>query len=88
MKTRGIKDLYLPKSISIHVKILLFCAIITPLWGLFAKVEFNSIFLIGTFLMALADIEIILFISNRISKFKIDGNQKEVTRNNLFGWDY
>ena len=32
MKTE-MKDLYLPKRISLHVKYLLFCAIFTPIWG-------------------------------------------------------
>ena len=92
MKTRGIKDLYLPKSISIHAKILLFCAIVTLLLGLF-KAELNPIFLIGTFSIMFVYIEIILFISNRISKlgkkynrkFEDNYNQKEVTLVNLFG---
>lgn len=92
MKTRGLKDLYLPEKVARHVKIILFCAIFSPLWGLYIN-EFNGASLIGTFCMMLADIEIILFISNRW--FKVDGNkvrkfeenhsQKEVTLVNLLG---
>ena len=91
-RTRGIIDFYLPRNIAFHVKIILGCAIFTPLWGLFIK-EQSNIFLIGTFFMMLADIEIILLISNRV--FKIDEKRvrdfeekhtrKEVTLINLFG---
>lgn len=91
-RTRGIKDFYLPGNIAFHVKIMLGCAIFTPLWGLYVK-ELSSVFLIGTFCMMLADIEIILLLSNRV--FKIDEKRirdfeekhtrKEVTLINLFG---
>jgi len=91
-RSRGIKDFYLPSNIAFHVKIILGCAIFTPLWALYVK-EFSSIFLIGTFCMMLADIEIILLISNRV--FKIDEKRvrdfeekhtrKEVTLINLLG---
>lgn len=92
MKTKGIKDLYLPKRISIHVKIFLFCALFTPLWGLFIN-ELSIIFLIGTFSMMVADIEIILFISKKIFKiddkkireFEDDHSQKTVILVNLLG---
>jgi len=92
MKTRGIKDFYLPANVAFHVKIILGCAIFTPIWGLFVK-ELSYVFLIGTFCMMLADIEIILLISNRV--FKIDEKRvrdfeekhtlKEVTLINLVG---
>ena len=75
MKTRGIKDLYLPQRIAFHVKIILFCAVFAPLWGLFIKQQ-GSIFIIGTFSMMIADIEIILFISSRF--FKVD--EKKIRR--------
>jgi len=39
MKTRGIKDLYLPKGIAKHVKFILFCAAFTPIWGLIIKAD-------------------------------------------------
>src|ERR1035437_8756254 len=86
MKTRGIKDLYLPKSISIHVKYLLICAAFTPLWGLFIN-EHSNIFLIGTFSMMLVDLEIIRLLTTRISKlegkyvkkFEDTHSRKEVT---------
>jgi two-component system LytT family sensor kinase len=68
MKTRGIKDLYLPQSISTHVKILLICAAFSPLWGLYMN-QFNSGFIIGTFAMMILDLEIFYFILNRISVF-------------------
>lgn len=92
MKTRGIKDLYLPQRISKHVKIILFCAAFTPLWGLYIK-EFSSTFLIGSFCMMLADIEIILFITkrwfkiddNKVRKFEENHTPKKVTLINLIG---
>jgi sensor histidine kinase YesM len=86
MKTRGIKDLYLPKSISIHVKYLLICAAFTPLWGVFIN-EHSNIFLIGTFSMMLADLEIIRLFTNKMfkiseihtQKFEDTHTRKEVT---------
>jgi len=91
MRTRGINDLYLPKNIALHVKIILFCAIFTPLWGLFIKAELNSIFLIGTFLMMLVNIEIIWLIQVKITKsgekryreFEDNHSQKTITILNL-----
>lgn len=92
MKTRGIKDLYLPESIAFHAKIILFCAISTPLWGIYID-ELSSVFLIGTFTMGLVDMEIILFISKRyfridekkVRKFEEQHTRKEVTIINLIG---
>ena len=75
MKTRGIKDLYLPNSISIHVKYLLICAAFTPLWGVFIN-EHSNVFLIGTFSMMLADLEIIRLFTNKMSKFSEIHTQK------------
>jgi len=75
MKTRGIKDLYLPNSISIHVKYLLICAAFTPLWGVFIN-EHSNIFLIGTFSMMLADLEIIRLFTDKMFKFSEKHTQK------------
>jgi len=78
--------LYLPKSISIHVKYLLICAAFTPLWGVFIN-EHSNIFLIGTFSMMLADLEIIRLFTNKMfkiseihtQKFEDTHTRKEVT---------
>lgn len=79
MKTRGIKDLYLPKSISIHVKYLLFCAIFTPLWGLFINAELDKFFLLVTFSIMFVTIEIVGFLADKIFIFNAK-TQKEITR--------
>lgn len=79
MKTE-MKDLYLPKWISLHVKYLLFCTIFTPIWGLVIKAPLNSIFLTGTFLMTFAGIEILGFLSNKIFKFGGVHTRQEITR--------
>ncbi|HYX08323.1 MAG TPA: histidine kinase [Bacteroidales bacterium] len=92
MKTRGIKDLYLPDGIAFHVKIIILCAIFTPIWGLYMN-EFSLVFLIGTFSMTVANVEIILFISRRyfrvdevkIRKLEENYSQKTVTLINLIG---
>ncbi len=92
MKTRGLKDLYLPKGISKHVKILLFCAAFTPLWGLYIN-EFSSVFLIGNFCMMLFDIEVVLYIAKKwfktdeekVRKLEETHTLKEVTLINLLG---
>lgn len=78
--------MYLPKSISIHVKYLLICAAFTPLWGVFIN-EHSNIFLIGTFSMMLADLEIIRLFTNKMfkiseihtQKFEDTHTRKEVT---------
>jgi sensor histidine kinase YesM len=79
MKTE-MKDLYLPKRISLHVKYLLFCAIFTPIWGLIIKAPLNSIFLTCTFLMMFLDIEILGFLSKKIFKFGGTHTRKEITK--------
>ena len=87
MKTRGIKDLYLPESIAIHVKYLLFCAIFTPLWGLLIKMELSNVYLIGTFSMMFVNLEIIRLLTTKMSllgekytqKFEDTHTRKEVT---------
>ena len=67
--------MYLPKSISIHVKYLLICAAFTPLWGVFIN-EHSNIFLIGTFSMMLADLEIIRLFTDKMFKFSEKHTQK------------
>ena len=62
MKTRGIKDLYLPQRFAFHVKLLLFCAAFTLIWGFFIKNEHSSILLIGTFSVMFFDLEIVYFL--------------------------
>lgn len=92
MNSRGIEDLYLPRSVAFHVKIILLCAIFTPLWGIYIK-ELSGVFLVGTFSMMLMDIEIIMFISKRyfkideekVRKFEENHTQNEVTLINLIG---
>lgn len=79
MKTE-MKDLYLPTSISLHVKYLLFCAIFTPIWGLIIKQPLNTIFLTGTFILMFLGIEIIGFLRIKIFKIGSLHSQKEITR--------
>ncbi len=84
MKTLGIKDLYLPQNIAIHVKYLLFCAAFTPIWGLIIKAELSKSFLLSTFLMMFVMMEIMAPLAKRIFEFKanykrIGITQKEIT---------
>jgi len=79
MKTE-MKEFYLPKHISLHLKYLIFCAVFTPIWGLIIKAPLNSIFLVGTFLMTFAGIEILGYLSIKILKFGGIHTRKEITR--------
>jgi sensor histidine kinase YesM len=91
MKT-GITNLYLPKKIAFHVKIILICVLFTPIWAMYMK-EFSSIFYIGTFSMAIINIELMMFVSNKffkmdeikIQKFEENHTIKEVTIANIIG---
>ncbi len=76
MKTRGIKDLYLPKGIAKHVKFILFCAAFTPIWGLITRVELDKNYLLSTFIVMCIVIEIVNLISHRILKIKIESLPK------------
>ena len=80
MRTQGIKDLYLPKRFAKHVKMFLFCAIFTPLWGLLMNIELSHIFLIGTFSIMLVDIEILRPLSVKFFTFRGIHSRKEITR--------
>jgi len=91
MKTRGIKDLYMPRSIALHMKIMLFCALFTPLWGLIINTELNNEFLLGTFLITWTDIEILWYIQLKINgtaekwyrKSQTSLSQRKITLANL-----
>jgi len=79
MKTRGIKDLYLPQNIARHVKYLLFCAAFTPIWGLIIKVELTKSFLIVTFLMMFVMMEILAPLSTRLFEYKANYTRNGIT---------
>jgi hypothetical protein len=79
MKTRGIRDLYLPKRIARHVKFLLFCAAFTPIWGLIIKVELNKNFLVYTFIIMCIGMEIVYAISQKILKLNLSHAPHEIT---------
>jgi hypothetical protein len=83
MKTRGIKDFYLPQNIANHLKYLLFCAAFTPIWGLIIKVELTKTFLIATLLMMFVNMEILVPLSNRIFEFKANYTRKGITQNEI-----
>ena len=83
MKTRGIKDFYLPKKIALHIKFLLFCAAFTPIWGLIIKVELSKNFLINTFIIMYIGMEVLYFISQKIFVFKFNPLKKEITRKDI-----
>lgn len=57
MKTRGIKDLYLPQNVAIHVKILLSTFVIGLVWGLIMKAELNQTFFISIVPILIFDLE-------------------------------
>jgi len=79
MKTRGIKDLYLPKRIAKHVKFLLFCAVFTPIWGLIINVELTINFLLYTFTIMYIGMEVVYAISQKILKLNLDHTQSKIT---------
>lgn len=79
MKTRGIKELYLPQRIAKHVKYLLFCTAFTPIWGLIIKVELTKSFLIATFLMMFGMMEILAPLSKRLFEYKANYTRKGIT---------
>jgi hypothetical protein len=83
MKTRGIKDLYLPLTIARHVKYLLFCAAFTPIWGLIMKVELAKSFLLPTFLMMFVMMEILSPLANRLFEYKSHNTPNGITQNYL-----
>lgn len=79
MKTRGIKDLYLPQNKARHVKYLLFCAAFTPLWGLIIKVELTKSFLLATFLMMFIMMEILSPLADRLFEYKAHNTRNGIT---------
>ena len=83
MKTQGIKDLYLPQRIATHAKIVLFCAIFAPLWGLFIKAAITWSFLVWTFLIVFTSIEIIFSLSKKVFEFKADYTRKGITQKEI-----
>lgn len=76
MKTRGLKDLYLPKSIAPHVKLLLFCALFAPIWGMIIKVELTWSFLFSTALVMIVDLELIRFVIRYFTDLQKKNGQK------------
>ncbi|MFN2128484.1 MAG: sensor histidine kinase [Anaerolineales bacterium] len=79
MKTRGIRDLYLPGRIARHVKFILFCAAFTPIWGLTIKAELTKEFLLYTFVIMIIGMEVVYAISRKLLKFNISHTQNEIT---------
>jgi len=89
MKSRGIKDLYLPKGVALHVKFMLFCVLFSPLWGLIIGADINWRYLLPTFLIMLVDMEVIYLLSKKIFIFEYDITSKysvpgKFTRDYLF----
>lgn len=83
MKTGGINDLYLPKNIARHVKYLLFCAVFTPIWGLIIRIELDKTFLVATFLMMFAMMEIVAPLSKWILKYRANYTRKGITQKQI-----
>jgi hypothetical protein len=83
MKTRGIKDLYLPKHIAKHVKFLLFCAAFTPVWGLIIKAELNRTFLIATLLLMFVQMEILAPLAKKLFEFKANYSSKGISQKEI-----
>ncbi|MBN2349771.1 MAG: histidine kinase [Bacteroidales bacterium] len=83
MKARELKNSYLPKSISTHIKMILFCAIFTPIWGLIIKADLSRFFLIATFLIMFVNMEILFFLANKIFEFKVNFTRKGITQNKI-----
>lgn len=80
MKTRGLKELSVPKNIAIHGKMLLFCLIATPMLGLILNTELNADFLVGTFSMMFIEIEILAFLAIKLLAFGEGHTRKELTK--------
>ena len=85
MKTRGLKDLYLPRQVAYHVRIILLCAAFTPLWGVIIKARLNPVFLIGTCSMMVADIELVLLVSAKLKQLGSEHSRREVAWMSLIG---
>jgi len=83
MKTRGFKDLYLPKRIAKHIKFLLFCVVVTPIWGLIIKAQLNTNFLLSTLIIMYILMEILYFISKKILILNVSSEKKDVTRKDV-----
>lgn len=64
MKTRGLKDLYLPQKLAFQVKLLLFCTVFSFVWSYFIAGKFDNLFIIGTFSIMVFDLEIIFLLLN------------------------
>jgi hypothetical protein len=87
MKTPNLKTEIIKGKLNKHIKIILFCAVFTPLWGLVLKLThkpdfaiLNFDFLFGTFFMMVADIEIIMLLSVKIFRLRDNLSRKELTR--------
>lgn len=83
MKTRGIQDLYLPEQWARHVKYILFCVVFTPIWGVIIRVELNKSFLVATFLMMFATMEILAPLSRWIFDHKANYERKGITQREI-----
>jgi len=79
MKTRGIRDLYLPRRIARHVKFVLFCAAFTPIWGLIIRAELTKNFLAYTFIIMYVGMEVVYAISRKILKLNLSHTQHDIT---------
>lgn len=76
MKTRGIKDLFLPANVAIHVKIVLGSFIIGLIWGLIIKAEINQTFFISIVPILIFDLEMAYLILVWFKKLKVKYEQK------------
>ncbi len=68
MKSRGIKDLYLPQELAFHVKLLLFCASFSIIWSYFTNAGFGITSIIGLCSIMIFDLEIAHYILKWLKK--------------------
>ncbi|MDD2559094.1 MAG: histidine kinase [Bacteroidales bacterium] len=76
MKTRGIKDLYLPQKVAFHVKLIIISLVSSVLWGFIIKAEITIGFLILMFSILIVDLEIAYLLIAWAKKLNIRFTQK------------
>ncbi len=79
MKTRGLQDLFLPPRWAVHARMLLFCALFTPLWGLIIGQRQTLFFLVATFSMMFVEIEILYALSRKLFSFSRNMSRSRLT---------
>lgn len=76
MKSRGIKDLYLPQKLAFHIKLIIVSVVLSLVWGLFIKAEITTRFFIHMCSILIVDFEIAFLLIVWAKKLNIKFTQK------------